>query len=324
MKKFTSLLLASSLAFSLFAADKKSVLVIESYNKEFGWDASYLEGIKELLGAEFEVKAFELDTKRLPKEQWQAKADEAWKLYESTKPIAVIIGDDAGLNMLGKKFEETKTPVVFLGINNNPRRYVTLGKNITGILERPLMKRSAVAIKEMIPSTKKILILFDNDTTSKVIFEEEFGGKESATLQDIEADIKLAGTKKEWEETISNARGKYDAIIVGLYQAVKDENGKSVPANDILGWTSKNTGVPLFGFWDFSVGEGKTSGGLVLYGKTQGQAAAQLVKDVLGGADITQINPKVGEKGRYLYNKKELERFKLKVPGHIEKSAEYN
>jgi len=317
--------LAVVFALPPFAAeDKKSVLVIESYHKEYGWDASYLQGIQDVLGRDYAIHRFEMDTKRIQKERWQDQADEAWKLYETLNPAAVIIGDDDALRLLSKKFEATHTPVVFLGINQDPSRYITLGKNITGILERPLIKRSIAAIREIVPECSRILVLFDTSSAARAILEEEFGGNDTMLLQGIWVDLQLLGKRAEWEKIIGETKGHYDAIVLGLYHNVRDENDASVYADTLLAWVSRHTPVPLFGFWDFSVGAGKTAGGLVLYGKAQGIAAARIVRAVLDGADITAIKPKVGEQGRYLFNKKELERFGLSVPPHIDRGAEYN
>jgi len=323
MNKFFLITVFLALGTSEGFAKKETIFVIESYHKEFGWDRSYLEGIKGVLGERYDIKTYELDTKRLPQKEWEARADEAWRLYKDMKPIAVILGDDASLMMLGKRFETTTTPVVYLGINNNPRHYVSSGKNITGILERPLIKRSAMSIKEIIKDAKNILILFDTDTTSKIVFAEEFKSRESLKILDVSLDIKLIDSLNVWMDTIREAQGRYDAIIVGLYQNIKDSDGVVVPSDKVLEWTSKNSTVPLFGFWDFSVGEGKTVGGLVQYGKIQGEEAALLLLDVLKGKDITKIFPSKGESGKYLFNKKELERFGLELPPSISDVAEF-
>lgn len=304
-------------------ADKKNVLVIESYHKEFAWDTSYREGITEALGKDYAIKFYEMDTKRIPADEFEHRADQAWSLYQTSQPDLVILGDDNALKYLGKRFQQTNTPVVFLGINNNPRRYITIGKNITGILERPLLKKSIATIKDILPKCKKILVLFDNSNTSQVILDEEFRGENSLTLAGIPTDLKLIDTYGHWQTEIELSQGQYDAIVVGLYFTLKDKKNQSVPGDEVMKWTSKNSSAPVFAFWDFAVGADKAVGGLVLYGKPQGIAAGQIAKEVLEGKNIRQINPQVGEKGRFFFSKKALERHHLTLPSYITRETEY-
>lgn len=144
-----------------------------------------------------------------------------------------------------------------MGINNYPRLYnITRTDNITGILERPLMKRSIIYITEFIkPIMDKILILFDSGITFKISVQEVFQGQSSVNVTGIHVDLKLIGELSEWRKIVLSIRLKgYDVVIVGLYQTIVDENGEYVKAIDIINWTSKNTTVPPFGFWDFTMG----------------------------------------------------------------------
>ena len=123
------------LAITIFAtnasAAPKTILAIESYHSDNAWDASYLEGLQETFGKDYTLVSFEMDTKRQPKSLYQKQADLAWLKYQELKPDLVILGDDNAMKFLGPKFIMTETPVVFLGINQNPRDYVEfwMGKN---------------------------------------------------------------------------------------------------------------------------------------------------------------------------------------------------
>ncbi len=156
-------------------AAEKTILLIESYHADYPWDVSYKSGLQEVLQSKYTLKHFEMNTKRLPTSQHREMAELAWKKYQELKPDLVIIGDDAGLSHLGPRFAETTTPVVYLGINNNPRNYFTHAPdNITGILERPIFKRSILSIKSLLPRAKNVLVLFDTDVTSQIVRKEAF------------------------------------------------------------------------------------------------------------------------------------------------------
>ncbi|SLM27819.1 ABC-type sugar transport system, ATPase component [Desulfamplus magnetovallimortis] len=311
------------------SAQENAILVIESYNSEYPWDASYKEGLEAILGSHYKLIFFEMDTKRIPKSEYEKKAEEAFALYNKINPALVILGDDNALKYVGPKLAGKQTPVVYLGINNNPRVYDMFGpENITGVLERPLMKRSILYIKEMIKSDlEKILILFDSGTTSQSSVEQVFKGKDSTEIAGITADLKLVGDIDTWKQSVINAKKDgYNAIIVGLYQTIVDSNGNHVDGEEIIAWTSENTPVPPFGFWDFTVGAEKTTGGLVLFGKVQGETAGQIAMEILTeGKKPYEIHPVVGKKGRLLFSKTQLEKWKdtIVLPEQMTKDSEF-
>ena len=311
------------------SAQEEKILIIESYHHTYPWDASYKKGLEKILGKRYDLVTFEMDTKRIPKSEYETQADLAFDTYKQLNPELIILGDDNALKYVGPKFVNTKTPVVYLGINQNPRNYGMFGpENITGVLERPLMKRSIVYLSEIYTSDlKKVLIMFDNGTTSHSSVEQVFRGRHSITIAGIQADLKQIRHLQEWQQTVLNAKDEgYDAIIVGLYQTIVDGNGDHVPSDTLIAWTSKNTPIPPFGFWDFTVGPKKTIGGLVLFGEVQGETAGKMAIEILTKGKIPyEIRPVVAKKGRLLFSTSQLERWqeKISLPEKIKSEATF-
>ena len=108
----------------------------------------------------------------------------------------------------------------------------------------------------------------------------------------------------------------YKRQIIGLYHTLIDEGGESVPSDLVLQWTNEHSTIPLFSFWDFSVGAGKTSGGVVLFGESQGKQAGTLINRILAGERADQIPITIGEQGRAIYSTTEMQRWGLKPPSH--------
>lgn len=306
------------------SAEKKHVLLIESYHADYEWDVSYRSGLEEILNDSCYFTYFRMDTKRCPASAYRSKADLAWEAYQKSKPDVVILGDDNALKFLGKRFGETDTPVVFLGINNNPRIYeVSQFKNITGVLERPLLKRSLAFIDSIMP-LKRVLVLFDNGTTAKAVHSHTFGGKTSNKIGAVKVDVMCMSSFEDWKGSVLGARQSgYDVVIMGLYHTLTDKNNKHVPAGDIEAWTSQNSPIPPFAFWDFSVGKGSAIGGYVLFGKEQGVVAGTMVMDILAGKDPAKIHLKVAEKGRFLFSLHQLEKWKIQLPNSISSRSEF-
>lgn len=307
----------------LWAADKKTVLVIESYHASYPWDKDYTQALRQQLELQAELHFEQLDTKRLPRDQYQAQADRIWQRFLQLKPDLVVTGDDNALRLLGPRVVATDTPLIYLGINANPRSYFErIPSNVSGILERPLFKRSILYIHRIMDAKlTRILVLFDDGTTSRALLEEEFSGALQVQLGPVQVDIQLIGSESEWHQTISESKQQgYDAVVVGLYHTLTDNEGNHVPDQQIIEWTSEHTPLPLFAYWKFAVGEKMTAGGYVLDGYTQGLLAAELVKDALAGKPLPRMPSSSGE-GRFVFSRSQLHRWQLELPPSIADQA---
>ncbi|MBI9090414.1 MAG: hypothetical protein JEZ12_14455 [Desulfobacterium sp.] len=303
---------------SVAISGSPSILIIESYHSEYPWDESYIQGIKENMPGNCVFHIFQMDTKRIPESEYEKSALKGWAFYLEKKPDLVFLGDDNALKYLGPRFATVDTPVVYLGINNNPRTYgVTSSANITGVLERPLLKRSIVEMRKII-KLKRVLVLFDSGETSRVTFEETFYGQEKMRISNIDIHLKRIGSWETWQKTVEEAENDgYDAMIIGLYHTIVDKKNTHINAESVLYWTSENTPIPPFAFWDFAVGPGKAIGGLTLLGKTQGQAAAEMANKILTGIPPNKIQVIHGEKGKFLFSKSQLRKHNIRLPEEI-------
>lgn len=321
----SSLWLPALLAASPAEAAGATILVVESYHAEYAWDASYTQALRDALVPDCRLEFFRMDTKRLPPSRHAAMAQAAWDRYLALKPNVVVLGDDTAVKHLAPRLAGTATPVVFLGLNNNPRAYYDLAtvKNITGVLERPVLKRNLILARRLVGDVKRVLVLFDTDATSQVVLAESFEGKDRLTIDGIEVELKLVGDLDTWKRIVRESKGRYDILVAGLYQSVKDREGRPVDPEDLIRWTSANTPIPPFGFWDFAVGADKTIGGLVLYGKEQGRTAAVLVRKILDGAEPSSLGPVTASRGGLLFSRRQLRKHKLSLPPDLAKEAVY-
>lgn len=322
MKTITAISLALSLLGLAGRVSATDILVVESYHQSYSWDASYTQALREELGKQHNLVFFQMDTKRLPAAAHAAQADKAWSAYRQLKPSLVILGDDNALKHLGPRLATEPVPVVYLGINNNPRSYFDAAPgNFTGVLERPLFKRSIASLsKIMKPRPKKILLLFDAGTTAQAAVSEAFEGNIWTDVFGVAAKVRLIRSWVEWKVQVSEARRHgYDAIIMGLYHTLTDVQGNNIAAERVMGWTAEHAPVPLFAFWDFSVGREMTAGGLVLSGEEQGRMAAAIARQILAGTEPSRIYPKTAQQGRYLFSRSRLAQYGLTLPTEIER-----
>jgi len=321
MKRLLWVMCVIIIASTLFSELKKGLL-IESYTADYSWDKDYSTTLISDLKDVAKVDIFYMDTKRIPKEEFAKKAEEAWNKFNSVKYDFVVLGDDNALKFMAEKLSKTTVPVFFLGINNNPRAYFggkDLPANFTGVLERPLIKRSIAYIKEFSPEVKKMLVLFDNGETSEIVKNENFGNELKTKISEIDVEVKLIGDFDKWKEEINRVNTQFDAVVIGLYQTLKDGNGKSVSDTEVLTWSMQNLKKKPFCFWEFTVGKDKAIGGYVISAKEQGKKAAEMIKSYYAKKTLPEIE--IPEKGKLVFSKSGLEKWGIKLPDKIKSEA---
>ncbi len=310
----------------LFAVAQAKILVIESYHQSFAWDQSYIQGLEEVLGERYQLSYFEMDTKRLPPAEHPNRAEQAWLHYLTVQPDLVILGDDNALKYLGPRFAQTSVPVVYLGINNNPRYYhVHQLFNITGVLERPLIKRSITTIQQLNQNQlQRMLVLSDNSITSQYILSDVFNHRKNLLVSGVEVEFRLIDKWEDWQQSVLNSKSEgFDAIAFTLYQTLTDKALQNVNSEQVITWSASHTPLPPYGFWDFAVGKDKTIGGLVMFGYEQGRIAAEMAHTILSTGVVPRtLGPKTAEKGRYLFSRSQLAHYQLTLPENIRSKVE--
>jgi len=305
-----------------------SVLVIESYHSEYPWDQDYIAGLRETIEPKHQIHTFQMDTKRLPESDYATIADKAYMYYHQVKPDVVVLGDDNALKYMLPKLYKDPITIVFLGINSNPRKLLSRYQGqakITGVLEQPLLIKTISEIGNVLPDKQgEILVLFDSGVTSKIakkFISQKYQSVRSNLKTAVE--IKSVKTKEEWKALVSQAKDRgFSAIVVGLYHTLIDSNGQNVNSDTVMAWTNQHSPVPIFGFWDFSVGKGMAAGGVVLFGKSQGEDAGKMVNQVLSGIETNQVPIHIGKQGKAIYSPFEMKRWGLTPPLHWEAISE--
>lgn len=315
---FTCLVISSVFCF----ADKAKVLVIESYDPRLEWTAQCEKGIASVLEDQAALSYFYMDTKRIPETEFPVQANMAWDLYLKEKPDLVMIGDDNGLRLLGPRFAQTATPVVYFGINNNPRHYFeTMPENITGLLERTPVIPWLRYLKRIMPRADSALVLMDSSPTTQAIVEVTFQGKTHLNVGGIQAEYHIADNWDQWRDYITNS-GKYSLLLLPTFHAVKDKDGHHMSVKDVIEWTSAHSPSPLFTNQDYTVSDTGVAGAYVIFGESHGKQAAEIARDILLGKQrVGQIPPKTDRTGKFYFNKKQMGRFKLEIPREISSQA---
>lgn len=310
------------------------VLVVHSYHQDWGWNQDIQKGIIEGLwrqgyaeAQDYELKTFYMDTKvtYTTPEQIEQRAAIALNLIGEFEPDIVFVNDDNALKYVAvdytQRYPEEKLPFVFSGVNLDPTVYTPIeslsrpGCPITGTLERFPYYEAFSLGRRIVPSATKIVLLADSSPSSSFVvnaFKERYLDKVADSPLQVIGPIQME-TFKEWQETVTEYQTKTDFIGVLTYHQLRDENGKVVPAPEVVDWTVRNNKLPEIGTLVFHAEDGFLAAAGVS-GYETGLYGGVIGGEILGGANpatIPIVDPGVVD---IAFNLERAEMLGIKIP----------
>ncbi len=312
---------------SCYSANAKEVLIVASYHPENEWTIDCINGIKNIIGNRHDISIIYMNTKQRPKIEHQQIADDVLQQLHVKNPDLIMTADDNALKYLAPAFGKMDTPIVFYGVNANPRSYFygyKLPDNVTGVLERRMLIPLGRMIKTLVPTrSKKFLILFDDSQTTEAHLEITLHGKKSIPFDGNIIEWQRHSYYDDWKKAVLSSIQNYDALIVENWYTVKYRDTDTVvPEPEILTWTGRHSPIPVFGTIPHSVGPDKFVGAKVLTGIEHGGDAAKMVLEILDNNKRPwEIKKVTTRPTKYYFNKENLNKFNIQLPPDIEKKA---
>jgi len=341
------LIILASLAVESFgesktASDKKKILVISSYHREYAWTQETNEGLcaamlklgylenqaqaKEYTKKDYVessriiLKKLWMDTKRKKsKEERAGMTIEIVRIAGEFNPDIMLLGDDNAANYIGNQFLDSDIPIVFWGVNNTPVKYGLVdskdspGHNVTGVYQRGYYAESIELVKSLVPGMKTFAILSD-DTSSGRSHAKKIGylarkGDLPLTL----AETVTTNEYKIWKEKALDLQNKVDAFFLAQYSGLKDKKGKSIPAEEVTAWYMNNIKVPEAAVQGQFVKQGMLCSADDS-GYNQGFEAGVIANDILAnGADPSTYSPRTPGRGPLMVNRQRAEILGIKL-----------
>jgi len=304
------------------SAGQGNVLVVQSYSRDLAWTRQCDRGIAEALADKASIVTVYLDTKPTPPEEHVRKADEALDLFRRLSPDVVLLGDDNALRLLGPAVARTGTPVIYFGINNNPRNYFEyLPDNVGGLIERISLLQWIRLIGEIMPSAENFLVLMDGSPTADAIASTVFKGETTLAYHRLAVTLRSTGRWEEWRRIVE--KGGFDAVVMPVFHALKDASGRHVPYGEVVAWTSRHSAVPVFATQDYAVGDDGVVGAYVVYGEKHGYLAGSMAARLLDGERMQDISAQGDQPGVFVFNERQLNRFGLVLPKSIREQSAF-
>lgn len=310
---FWLVLLLAPLVISTHAAGAKKILHVSSYHQELPWTAGISTGIREVIAAHPEVtlRTFYMDTKRDSSDTHKKYAvRQARKLIEEFEPDLIISSDDnAAKYLIAPYYKNSKTPVVFCGINWSADEYGFPSSNVTGMIEVQLIDQ---IINHLVPYAKGERIAFlkgDDYSTHK---EAEFFEK----AFNIKLDKRFVHNFKKWKEEYLDIQNTADMLLLGNPASISGWNAHSAQS-----FVDENTKIPS-GNWDPHMAPYSLIT-LATIPEEQGEWAARTAIDILAGKPLTDIALVTNKRARIILNMKLAQQLGIHFPGELLEIASF-
>ena len=316
------------LASGLFAlTDTKNILLVHSYHRGYKWsdDISKVFEKKYENNPKTSLTTVYMDTKKVATPTYFDRLfdlfDEQFKGRHFDLVVAV---DNNALEFVIRYHEHLfkDLPVVFLGINNFDESMIyenNMRQYTTGVAENVDIAKNIDLILKIHKNCKKIVIINDRSKTGYAMRRDIFSVlpkyKKRVKFEYID-DISLQNLKTK----ITSLPKDTVMLWVLLY---KDKTGKKFTYKESLRQVRSISNVPIYGLWDFYLGKGVV-GGLLTSATSQAVAASKMVDEILGGKKPRSIPILEKSPNEYMFDFKELKKYKIKIPKDIDRYVVIN
>jgi len=230
--------------------------------------------------------------------------------FKHYKFDVVIVADNSALDFVKLHYEElfSRSPIVFLGINNFEPSMIEGIKNVSGVVENVDIEKNIDLILTLDPQLDKILIINERSITGDAIRHQidaimpKYKDKTIIEYVDSMDMDEIATKTKELSE--------HSAILWVLL--FKDKTGKFFTYKDNLQQIRKITNIPIYGLWDFYLDYGIV-GGFLTSAISQAEAASKIVNQILAGKDPHNIPIVETSPNRYIFDYKELKSHRIDI-----------
>jgi sigma-B regulation protein RsbU (phosphoserine phosphatase) len=288
----------------------QKILVLHSYHEGHVWTQSLNEGIESYFdnsGMDVDLFIEYMDTARISEPGYSRKMYELYRVkYADIRFDAVIVADDGAYQFMQLRHKDLfpMSPCIFCGVSGYQEGDLDEWSGCTGVVEAYDLKSTLDMALQLHPGTSRLVVINDRSITgisNKQRLMEVIPAYEdrlSVTyLEDLEMD--------DLRETVRTLPD--DAVILMMTYNI-DGAGTYYEHEESIALVSSASSVPIYGVWDFYLGEGIV-GGKLAYGADQGRIAAELTGRILDGEEASSI-PVVTEVPTYwMFDNHQLLRF---------------
>ncbi len=286
------------------------VLVVMSYHEDMPWEQEIRQGIEAHLARIAILRYVYLNTKH-DFAGGAAKAREALRVYHEFQPQGVIAADDDAVAMFVVPYlkDRVRTPVMFCGVNEDPRAYGFPASNVSGILERAHFRESIAFLHQLSPSFSRMAFLTMDNPTGRAYVRQIH--RESGSYPARVSAVRMAKNLGQALAISRELRNNSDALFVVAMEGLPDAAGRPLDEKSVFRDISAGFGKPVIGMNEFNVRSGLLCS-VVKSGQEQGATAAQMLARAMEGTPVSRIPITRNKTGKRLLNVKTMKSLGIK------------
>ncbi len=290
----------------------KEILLLNSYHQGLEWTDNVVDGVRTLLTEKrFPVvlQIEYLDTKRIDDPAYFELVHQLFRKKFAQRNFDVVIAsDDHAFSFLRAYADDLfgDTPVVFCGVNYFVPPMLSNHPNFTGVIEA-FDVSSTLALMARLHSTLETIVVV-NDLTktgqaNRKIIDE--------AMVDFDGDIAFRYMSNVTMATLrERLRALPPTAAVLLMSFTRDKSGQVFSYEESIAQIAGNCPVPIYGVWDFYLGNGIV-GGMLTSGFHQGHTAAGLAFQIMEGRRVGEIAVVKNSPNRWMFDFDQLRRFNI-------------
>jgi ABC-type uncharacterized transport system substrate-binding protein len=302
------------------AGERPKILVVMSYASEKQWCQDIRKGIEDRLAADCDLTYIYLNAVSHPA-QVAERAAAAYDIYKRLQPGGTIAVDDHAQAHFVVPYlrNKTDTPVIFCGVNANPKAYGYPARNVTGVIERYHIKESLALLQQLVPSVRQIAFIGIDAPTGRLMLQQ--ARKEIPALAVTHASYMTVKTQSELVALLTALRTEVDAVYISVLQGLVDPRGRLLTDRHNMQLVTEHFPKPVVSASIYELHHGALCS-VVHTGEEQGHLAAELMARAIAGTPISQLPIIRNYNGRRIINVSALKTLRIKPRPILIKGAE--
>lgn len=294
----------------------ETALILHSYHPGLGWTAGIMDAMQERLVAQrpdLSLHVEYLDVKRNPGPAYFASYVEGvlpQKLVGRHFDL-ILTSDNDAFNFVRRHRNDLfrDVPVVFCGVNGFVPEMITSLGGMTGVAEAPSFQETVEVALSIHPETRELIFVGETLT--------ETGRQNDMTLHQLTDSLPAELSIQFWNdrplEELEPLLGRLtQGQVVLLASVISNRSGMVLSFEESVRHVREHSSVPIYGFWDFFLGEGIV-GGHLTSSHAQGELAANLGLRILAGESVDDIPVTTSNSNRYLFDYNQLQKYGISL-----------
>jgi signal transduction histidine kinase len=291
----------------------RRVLILHSYNYTFPANAAISDSLRKSLersSQPLEIEADFLDLARRPDEAHAFRtANYLQEKYANVRFDAVVVVGIPGMPFLLKYRDliAPGVPVVWSDVTRTTFDAMKVPADITAVINDYKPERTIELAERLQPGARRLVLIGGTSSIDRRWRENGRKAVDAHNSSKLEAEYWFDRTYNRLLEDLSKLPPDTMVLFLTFFA---DSEGKRFIPRDVAAALARASAAPVYGFFDTYLGTGVVGGFFGTY-QSIGTTTADLVLEILSGADVTKLAARDNLRPAFRVDARAMERWGL-------------